>query len=779
MAWWRIGIFRSIIERAWWLILLVLLGGGVYFATWIPKVEINAETDAFMEEDDPGLATYFETRGDWGWDEYATVCVTAEDWFTPEGVARLEAMREDFLAIGSVSSTLSILDVPLLRQRPGVKPQLTKIKEQTKFLAEEGIDLEAAERELKTHELARGNLITTDGRSLNILVYISFRMVDGKVEKEVIDQRREMVAGVREVVEKWQPQLSEPTRLSGIPLINITMFENIRHDLIVFGIASLAIFTLAFAVVYRRWRFVLIPMICCLLPSVGMLGALAYKGVPMALVTSNMPVLLFVLMLPYNVYFIERYRERRSSNPEEPGIASTLAALRSIVVPCLFSCATTLAGFAALSTSKIIPIRDFGEMMTVGMIVGFCVVFLFIPAVSSRLKPLRYQLREDDRPKRARGLVRLLQQVALGRPVMVLLASAIVLSISVGGVRKLTAESKITSYFWPGSEVYQGLEFVDQNLGGTTWIEVILTSEEEGYFSRRPGLEAIALAESYFEGLPETGNILSLTKVRTEMRKTVRKEWFPFLPESMLLKIGQIASQELISQTTNADFTVGRSTIRMMETAPTLNRKRILDGLDRHLEEHADAFADLDVQVTGVFPVYSQMLETLLAGQKWSAVVVPLAVYLMLLVLFRSPVLALIVLVPQALPATVLLGVMGWAGIPLDLVTVMIASIAIGVGIDAAIQYTMRFRAELDATGGDAREALKRAHSTVGRAIWIATSIIVAGFAILVLSEFFPSVWFGLFTALAMLISQLATLSVLPSLFLLTGYPRWKQRADA
>lgn len=778
MAWWRIAIYRKFIERTWWLILLALLGGAVYFATWIPRIEINAETDAFMAEDDPALETYYETRGDWGWDEYATVCVTADDWFTPAGLARLRAMEQDFLALESVTSTMSVLDVPLLRQQPELKPQLLKIKERTSSLREPDVDVAAARDELESHELARGNLISADGRSLNVLVYLSFRMVDGKVEKSIIQLRREMVAGVRQIAAKWQPELAEPVRLSGIPLINITVFENIRHDLIVFGIASLAIFTLAFGIVYRRWRFVLLPILCCLLPPVIMLGWLAEQGIPMALVTSNMPVLLFVLMLPYNVYFIERYRERRALEPGESGMASTMVALREIAVPCIFSCTTTLAGFAALSTSRIIPIRDFGKMMTAGMVVGFCIVFLFIPAISCRLKGLRFERRGDggEAPRRSRGLVKLLQRATLARPGAVLVISLVVLLVSLGGVRRLTAESKITSYFWPGSEVYQGLEFIDQNLGGTTWIELIMSSDEEGYFSRKPGLEALALAEAYFEGLPETGNVLSLTKVRAEMRKTLRDEWFPLLPDSTLLKLGQIASPELIGQTANADFTVGRSTIRMKETAPTLNRKRILDGFQQHLAAHPEVFGNIDVQVTGVFPLYSQMLQTLLAGQKWSAVTVPLAVYLMLIVLFRSPILALIVLIPQALPATVLLGVMGWAGIPLDLVTVMIASIAIGVGIDAAIQYTMRFRTELEATGGDRREALRRAHATIGRAIWIATSIIVAGFAILVLSEFFPSVWFGLFTALAMLISQLATLSVLPSLFLLTGFPRCKRQ---
>ena len=498
-----------------------------------------------MDDEDPGLETYYETRGDWGWDEYATVCLTADDWFTPAGVARIRAIERDFLAIESVTSTMSVLDVPLLRQQPDVKPELLELNDQATSLREDGVDLAAAREELRSHELVQGNLISADARSLNVLVYLSFQMVDGKVEKSIVQLRREMVAGVREVAAKWQPDLAEPVRLSGIPLINITMFENIQHDLVVFGIASLAIFTLAFGLVYRRWRFVLMPMICCLLAPVVMLGALAYKDIPVALVTSNMPVLLFVLMLPYNVYFIERYRERRSRHPEESGMDSSMEALRMIAIPCLFSCATTLAGFVALSTSRIIPIRDFGKMMTIGMVVGFCIVFLFIPALSSRLKALRVERRGDGiEPRRSRGLVKLLERVTLARPAAVLLVSLFVLAVSVFGVSKLTAESKFTSYFWPGSEVYEGLEFIDQNMGGTTWIEVILTSEDEGYFSRKPGLEALALAESYFEALPETGNILSLTKVRDEMRKTLRKEWFPLLPDSMLLKLGRIAGPD-------------------------------------------------------------------------------------------------------------------------------------------------------------------------------------------------------------------------------------------
>lgn len=748
----------------------MLLGVTAYLGLSVPDLRINANVDAFLEEDDPGIATYNEAREDWGTDEFAIVCVSAGDWFTPEGMARLREIEEDVKSVPFVASTMSILDVPLLRQDPGGRPKLHRMSESMTDLRQDGVDLERAAEELMHHELAKGNLISADGRNVNILAYLDWSKTNGELIPPIGERREGLVTGVRALAERWSARLEEPVRLSGVPLIQRALLENIRHDLLIFGVAALALFVLAFLVVYRRLRFVVIPVLCCLLPAVGMLGGMAMLGIPIALVTSNMPVLLFVLMLPYNVYFIERYRERRVLFPDEDGMTSTMSSLRAIAVPCFFSCATTLAGFVALSSSRIIPIRDFGETMTVGMVVGFAVVFLFLPAAMRRLRGLEANERVRESFGPSTGLVRLLERITLARPGWVVAACGVILLVSVVGASRISAENKFTSYFWPSSEVYQGLEFIDQEVGGTTWIEVLLSSGKAGHFKTQEGLRAIQAVEDYFEQVPETGNIMSLNSLRTEMRKTFKPEWYPFVGDALLLSAINLASPDLVKQTTDSEFRSSRATIRMKETAPTLHRNRILAGLRDHLAAHEDVFEGLEIEITGVFPVYADMLTQLLEGQKHSIVVVPLAVYLMLLVLFRSPILALIVLVPQALPATVLLGIMGWAGIPLDLVTVMIASIAIGVGIDAAIQYTMRFREELAGTP-DHPTAISRAHATIGRAIWRATSIIVAGFCILVLSQFFPTFWFGLFTAAAMLLSQLATLTMLPSLFLLTGYP--------
>ena len=763
--------YRTVIERGWWLILALLVCGVLYLASWIPRLDINANTDAFIEEESVSVSDYYETRADWGTDEFGVLCLTADDWFTEKGIQRLLDIEADVKQVPWVSSTMSILDVPLLRQKPREKPGLMFLVNGMKSLRKGKVDMAAAAAEHADHEITVGNLISHDGKSVNMLAYLDWSKMEGKSRDEINVRRAALVEGIRTVAAKWSQELDEPIRLSGIPFIQISLFENMRQDLIVFGWVSLGLFTLGLLLVYRRLRFVLIPIVCCVLPPVGILGGMAFLGIPIGFVTSNMPVLLFVLMLPYNIYFIERYRERRTQFPEEDGLTSTLTALSSIALPCLFSCATTLAGFIALGTSKIIPISNFGQSMTAGMVVGFAMVFLFIGVVSRKLPGLEIAKVNDRTAKRTPGLVKFLEEISLKRPAWVLLFCFGLLAVALVGVGRLNAQSKFTNYFWPGSEVYDGLEFIDQKMGGTTWIEVILTSSEPGYFKTDAGLNALATAEAYFEPMPETGNILSLTSLRDEMRKLFKPEWFPNLTDSALLAMVNMASSDLVRQTTNAEFSNSRTTIRMMETAPNLDRNAILDGLHAHLKTHEAIFKDVDVQVTGVFPVYATMLKQLIIGQKESILVVGLAVFVMLVLLFRSPILALIVAIPQAVPATVVLGVIGWCGIPLDLVTVMIGSIAIGVGIDAAIQYTMRFRSELE-TCGDPRIALSRTHATIGRAIWIATTIIILGFSILVLSNFFPSVWFGLFTALAMLISQLATLTMLPSLFLMTGYPK-------
>jgi len=400
--------------------------------------------------------------------------------------------------------------------------------------------------------------------------------------------------------------------------------------------------------------------------------------------------------------------------------------------------------------------------MVIGMASGLVIVFLAIPSMSRPLAPLQVNPAKRSGPN---ALVRFFERITLRRPGAVVVGSLLLMAISVWGASRISAQSKFTEYFRKSSEVYQGLEYIDNQMGGTTPLEIILTSTEPGYFLKPVGLAALESVARYFDDVPETGNLRSLATVVDELKKKNDKI-VPMLP--FLARLDQVRS--ITKEFANEDYSVSRVLVRLRETAPTLDRNVVLDGLRAYLATQPE-LKGLEVRETGVFLLYANMLNSLIELQRSTFLYVLLAVLLMLVVLFRSLPLAFLVLLPQLLPALVTLGAMGWFGIPLDLVTVVIASIAMGVGIDAAIQYTVRYRAEL-AVDGDRRAAVTRAHATIGRAIWIATSVIVAGFCTLVLSDFRPSIWFGLFTAVAMLISQVAALTTLPSIFLLTGYPR-------
>ncbi len=788
-------MYRLLLRYGWPLVLLLFAVAAGIAASYLPRLEVDAGTNVLLNEDDPDLAVYTLTRPDWGYDEYAIVCCRRENWFTPESIEILKGLAGELEKAPHVESLTSILSVPLLRNRPSPFPGLVL----PVFLNQEGADLKGARDELLKHTQAVGNLISEDGRDISILCYLdvpesllvlepewsraqgrrtqaklagdkaAFQEAEATLDRireayheglrDLRARRTAMVGAIRDIARAWSPRMNEPIQLSGIPVININLIEHIAADLRIFGITAFAFFTLAFLVVYRNFRWTAMPILAALIPVVLVVGTMVITGKTVTVITSNLPVLLFVLMLPYTVYFIERYRERRTLLPDESGLEATAGAAGAAWTPCFFSCITTMAGFASLMTSGINPVRTFGTMMTIGMAVGLVCVFLFLPSLSRPLRPTP--------PTPARGTsgpVRIFEFAVLQVPELVLLLGATMLGLSIWGITRIRVETKFIDYFRSGSEVYRGLAAIDTRMGGTTPLEVMLTSEQPGFFKTEEGLAALEAAAAYFDGVPEAGRPRSLKTLLDEARKAI--------PKLTVVRLAKIkAARDQIREFVNEDFTVSRVLVRFRETAPTLHRNNILRGLERHLKEKVEPLG-VKARDVGIFRLYANMLNSLVKSQRDTFLLVLGAIFAMLLLLFRSLILAVIVIVPQVLPALVCLGTMGFTGIPLDVVTVMVASIAMGVGIDAAIQYTVRYRAELEACGGDRRAAVTRAHATVGRAIWIATTIVVAGFSTLALSRFVPTATFGLFTALAMLMGQFAALTLLPSLMLLFKVPR-------
>ena len=773
-------IYSWVVRRAWLVVVVVLLAAGALAVSQFGKLGIEFQTTTLLDQKDPELKIYeelHETRT-WSQNEFAVVCASGVDWTSEEGATLLRALVTDLEAGPEVGGTMSLLNIPLLRQNPDQKPNVLALAGGgMKYVGGTApINHESARIELLDHELATGSLISKDGRSTNVLVYL--RVPEPGAPGTATTQARwqQLVDGLRTVRTQWEGQLPERLRLAGVPLVYTYIMERVAHDLQVFGIAAAVLFSLGLLVIYRKIRYVILPLVTSLLPVVAILGYMAIAGVPFTVITSNLPLLLFVIALPYTIYLIERYLERRHLHPQEDGGEAIVRAAQSIWLPCVFSTLTTMAGFAAFTTSGIVPVKMFGILMTAGSLLSLLLVFLFLPSALQPWRPVPPPSPSSSAAAGTTGFGRLsagFARLALTRPRTIIALSTLVLAVSIAGTFRLTAENKFTSYFWPSSDVYQGLEFIDQNLGGTSTLEIYLRSGKVGHFKSAEGIAAVAAVEQYFHAVPEVGSLRSLPALIREARKTFRPEWFPSMQDGALVSLVQGMAPELFQDIMSPDGRTASLQVRFKETAPTLNRRQIIEGLEAHLASLKDSsLQELEIETTGIFVLYANMLNSLIDSQRDTLGFVVGSIYLMLLLLFRKFRLALVVLVPQALPAVTMLGVMGWGGIPLDLVTVMIAAIALGVGVDSAIQYTMRYREEI-ALDGDPRAALSRTHATVGRAIWVATSIIVLGFAVLVTSDFFPSVWFGLLTGLAMLMSQFSALLTLPSLFLWLG-ERWR-----
>ncbi len=792
--------FQRLLTRGQIPILLAFLAATGAAAWLLRDFAVEAGTDVLLDQADENLAYYNQSRADWGTDEYLIVCLRRDaGWISADSLPLLQEIVKKIAAAPHVKSTLSIFDVPLLRNAP-----LMLLPSPVRLLDKDGslnpkVHLEKARAELLQHTQAKNNLIAGDqGQDLSILVTLDIPEEISRLEpernrllgaprtaesakrlaeiegpyqasiQETNRRRNALVDAVRALAIEYRPRLDDTVRLSGLPLINVVLREHIKSDISTFGIVALSVFTLTFLVIYRRFRWVAFPMITCVLPVVLMLGLMVLLNYRVTVITSNMPVLLFVLTLPYTVYFIERYLERRATRPDEdPAVTSTLAPLE-IWSPCLFSVLATMAGTAAHIPSGIIPVRVFGIMMTIGMALSLGAVMLFLPSTVVSLPAVAG--RAAGPATEPKGPLRWLLALVLRAPLAVVIFSVVVFGVSIWGITKIRVETKFIDYFHRKSEIYQGLDYIDKRVGGTTPFEVILSSPAPGFFKTAEGLAAIDAVGQFFATVPETGNLRSLKTLVDEGRKAVGKK--PTDPQ--LVAMAGSWAKDLVREFCNPDFSKSRILVRMKETDPNLNRKEILRRLSAHLSALNDGpLKGVEARPTGVFLLYANMLDTYWPNTKKTFFLATGAIWLMLMVLFRSPIMATLVILPEVLPVFLVLGVMGFSGIALDMVTVIIASVALGIGIDAAIQYAVRFRVEF-ARDGDLKGAIRRSHATIGRAILIATSIVFTGFAMLCFSKFVPTVYFGLFTGLAILMGLFASLTTLPAAFLLLNYPRKK-----
>lgn len=790
-------------------------------ALHIRDFELDASAESLVLEEDSALRYYRSISARYGNGDFLVVTYTPHaDLFAPETLKTIARLRDELEALGRVESVRTLLDVPLLQSPPVTLSELSK---EARTLLAPGTDISLARQELTDSPLYRNLLVGEEGRTTALyltleddarhqaLVRERDALYERQIERDltpeefarlqallqaareraagIADQLREDIAAIRKIVARYQD--GAEIHLAGTPLIVSDMIRFIWHDLRVFGAAVLAFIVLLLAISFKRPRWVVIPTTICAGAGAGMVGFLGWVEWRPTVVSSNFLSVLLIITLSLIVHLIVRYQELHEREPERPQRELVMETMHSKLAPSFYTALTTMVAFGSLVVSGIRPVIDFGWMMVIGIAFAFILVFLVFPASLMLLAPGKPLSRRFDASGR---LTRFFANAIEGRPRVTLIVSAVLLAASVAGMARLSVENRFIDYFDESTEIYQGMVTVDRELGGTTPLEVILDApaqfrESMASASKTPSaagakaelsggagltgtsywfnvfqLDMVENVHEYLQSLPETGKVLSLATAMALMEQVNEGQALDNFTLALVYeRLPEAIKERLFDPYMSEDGNQLRFAVRIFESNPGLERDRLLEKIRTDLSQQF-GLAPEQIHLTGLMVLYNNVLQSLFRSQVLTLGFVFGAIMLMLAVLFRSLKIAAIAIVPNILVSALVLGLIGWLGIPLDIMTITIAAIALGIAVDDTIHYTHRYRTEFT-SDGDYWAAMRRCHASVGRAMLYTSLTITLGFSILALSQFVPVVNFGLLTGFAMAAALVVDFTLLPVLF--------------
>ena len=799
-------IYSSLVFHKPYVVIAVLLLLVGFFGWQAQNFRLDASADSLLLEDDPDLEFSREMNERYGASESVTVAYTPTgDLFSRDELNRLGELREELLAIERVASVDSILNVPIFEDTP-----LTGISENYLTLANQDIDLVAAREELVNSPVFRNAVISPDGQTAGMLVGFEIderaRELIGRrtelrnkarleqlstdeaselaqVEADyavhsvlAADRQHEIISVVRQTLERYRGDAQ--IYLGGAPMIADDLVTFVQGDLSSFSFAVVLLIIFALGLIFRKVRWVALPLACCAVAGVIMVGVLGLMDWRVTVVSSNFISLLLIITISLTVHLTVRYRELRATRHYTNHDKLLRHSVLSMFRPCLYTALTTAVAFGSLIVSGILPIITFGWMMMMGVATALIVAFTLFPAILSILNKDESRLNANVKLGLTSALASLTEK--LGNKVLYIYLAVVLLSGI--GLSQIRVENSFIDYFRESTEIYQGMSLFDEKLGGTLSFDVIVSLPEvedafdggfgfgddtggndDAYWFTAPKMEQVKAIHQYLDNDPQTGKVLSFGAVIELAENLNDNQPIDGLLWAVLYnRIPETLKSTVLNPFVSVSENQLRFNVRVIESAENLNRNELLQRIEAGIESEF-GFADEDVRLTGILVMYNNVLQSLFQSQILTLGVVMLAIMVMFLVLFRSFMIALICIIPNAIAASFVLGIMGWLSIPLDIMTITIAAISVGIGVDNTIHYMHRYKREFPRFG-NYRDTMHFCHNSIGRAMYFTSMTIVAGFSILALSNFIPTIVFGLLTSLAMLVALVGSLTLLPQL---------------
>ena len=757
---WR--LYGALIGRAW-VVLGTLLALLVAAALQVPQLKFDATSETLVVEDDAEYAEYAAFAERFPSDEFVLVTLTPHraEIVSAQGLALVQALQDELAGVAGVAATLSFLDVPYV-DSTGLQP-----------LLQAGLNAQNIRAYLASSPLLHKQLISQDLESAGIRV--SFQAYSPQHTQR---QRAAAIEEVRAVARTYTDH--GHVHIGGVPLIAFDMMRYVRNDVGTFGLLSLGLMILALSLIFRRVRWVMIPLVNAGVTVTLMLGLVAALGIPVSVVSANFVAILVVTSIALNIHLIVRFRESLFERAETEHADMVRETMRSKLAPCLYTALTTVVAFTSLLTSGIPPVEDFGWMMAVGVLCAFGVAYLLFPTMLLVLGP-----GSRSGPYKPITLSVALGRLAGRRAGPIVIVTLGILALSGIGISMLSLDSKFSQYFKAGSDIRQGLEFIDRQFGGVLPVNFVIgldpfsapepdadgfgafdleedtTYPASAWFTRDKVVAARHLSE-YLTDHPQVGSVTSLADLESLARRQTGGDALTDLQLAVMVTALNENRQQLVFPYANPETGELRLSVRMNESTAAARYPEFLAQVDAFASS-TQPHALRNLSSNGMFILFGQSVHQLFESQLSTLLYVVGLTTLMFLALLRSLKYALVGMAVNVLAAAFILGAMGFAGLPLDMMTITIAAISVGIGVDDAFHYLHRYREEARALGGT-HLAIEQCHLSIGRAIYFTSLIVIVGFTVLAFSNFVPTIYFGLLTALAMVIALLANLLVLPAI---------------
>ena len=798
-------------------ITLFLLAVVLVFSLYQSKnFNLDASSDALLLEGDKDLKYLREINDRYGSKDFLVLTYTPITSFEDqETILNLQLLKSKIEKLTWVDSVITVIDVPLLKSTDeGLMERLKNYK----TLAYPEIDKKRGFEEILNSPIYKDYVISADGKTSGIVVYLkkderldeyikvkdkyfvqinetglskedrlNYKKFIHEYEeyKNLYNKRNHQnISEIRDVISKYG--VNANIHLGGIPMIANDMMSFIKKDIIVFGIGVFLFIILTLWFIFKNFRWVLMPLLGCASSVIIMIGLLGLVGWKVTVISSNFIALMLILNMAMNIHLTVRYLQLKKEDQNISKKDAVFQASKKMILPILYTVLTTICAFLSLIFSGIKPIIDFGWMMTLGLIISLLVTFLLLPSL---LSIFATENNVDVKDTEKSIITNALGYIAKNNTFLIFSTTILIIILSLLGISRLQVENSFINYFDKETEIYKGMKKIDDKLGGTTPLNVILkfppakidnenddefsewdedneSSEDKSkYWFTRDKMDKILKVHDYLDSLPEIGKVLSFGSILRVAEDLNKKELQSLEIAVLYSKIPEEIKKEIVLPYISVDKDEARISVRIKDSLKDLRRNELIKKINLELNTKL-GFEKKDYKLAGVLILFNNLLQSLFKSQILTLGIVLFGIFAMFFILFRNINLSLIGIVPNFLAAFFILGIIGLMNIPLDMMTITIAAITIGIAVDNSIHYIYRFKEEFNKIK-DYNKTLDKCHKTVGIAILNTSITIVFGFSILVLSNFIPTIYFGVFTGVAMLLAMISVLTLLPKLLLI------------